>query len=332
MSVPHPPHAASADAPARARRASFALFAVTIIWGLTFVWMDQGLAAAEQQLGPGHLAAGIGVFLGVRFALAALVLAVCVPSSRALDREAWRGGAWLGGLLFAGFALQMYGLDGVTPAVSAFLTSLYVLFTALIDARLKHTGLRGTLVVGAVLATAGAALIRGPFFLHSAAEGAGFGLAELATVLCALVFAIHILATDHITRRSAPLPVTVTSFLVVVAGSAALVAIDAWNSGPVAPRDVLALCLTPAFAVPLVLSSLLASALAISLMNVFQRDLDPVRAAILYAIEPIWATIAAVSYGTDELGPWLWIGGGLLVAGNLVAEFGLTRSSRAMES
>jgi drug/metabolite transporter (DMT)-like permease len=78
-----------------------------------------------------------------------------------------------------------------------------------------------------------------------------------------------------------------------------------------------------------VLSSLLASALAISLMNVFQRDLDPVRAAILYAIEPIWATLAGIAYGTDELGRWLWIGGGLLVLGNLVAEFGLSHSARS---
>lgn len=312
----------------RARRAAAALFAVTIVWGLTFVWMDQGLAAAEQRFGAGHLAAGIGVFLGVRFALAALVLWLAVPRAREIDRAAWRGGAWLGGLLWAGFALQMFGLDGVTPAVSAFLTSLYVLFTALIDARLKRTGLRGALIAGALLATAGAALIRGPAFAAPDAAGAGVGLAVIATVLCALVFAIHILATDHVTRRVAPLPVTVTSFVFVVIGSGALVAFDAWSRGPVALHDVIGLCLTPAFALPLVLSSLLASALAISLMNVFQRDLDPVRAAILYAIEPIWATLAGVLYGTDELGRWLWIGGGLLVAGNLVAEFGLFRSGR----
>lgn len=326
------PHTAGETGSPRARRAAGALFAVTIVWGLTFVWMDQGLATAKVKLGDAHVAAGIGVFLSVRFALAALVLLACVPSSRALDRAAWLGGAWLGGLLFVGFALQMYGLDGVTPAVSAFLTSLYVLFTALMHARLEHTGLRGSLILGAVLATAGAALIRGPVFLPGQDAGLSVGVAELVTVLCAVVFAIHILATDHITRRIAPLPVTVTSFVVVALASLSLIALDAWIAGPISARSALELCLEPAFAWPLVLSSLLASALAISLMNVFQRDLDPVRAAILYAIEPIWATIAGIAYGTDELGRWLWIGGGLLVAGNLVAEFGLTRSSRSVRT
>jgi drug/metabolite transporter (DMT)-like permease len=57
-------------------------------------------------------------------------------------------------------------------------------------------------------------------------------------------------------------------------------------------------------------------------MNQFQRDLDPVRAAILFALEPIWTTLIAMLAGFGRPGLWLWIGGGALIAGNLIAEWG----------
>jgi drug/metabolite transporter (DMT)-like permease len=72
-----------------------------------------------------------------------------------------------------------------------------------------------------------------------------------------------------------------------------------------------------------------ATVLALSLMNVFQREIDPVRAAILYALEPIWATFAALIAGMDQLTPWLWVGGSVLLAGNLVAELGGRRQPSA---
>jgi len=311
------------ERPARQRRAVAALFLVTLIWGLTFVWMEEGLEAAEAQLGPGHRAAGLGTILVLRFGLAAVLLLACVPAARRLDRASWRGGLVLGGLLWAGFVLQMAGLYGVTPGVSAFLTSLYVIFTGLIQALVQRRALRLALVGGALLATAGAALIRGPAAYASDAHGVtGPWIGELLTVGSALVFAVHILATDRITRRVAALPVTVTSFAVVALASLPVVALDLGNPQPVGFAALCELAIAPAFLQPLLLSSVFASAVAISFMNLFQRDLEPFRAAILYALEPIWAACAAIFAGREELSAWLWIGGGLLLGGNLVAELG----------
>jgi len=61
----------------------------------------------------------------------------------------------------------------------------------------------------------------------------------------------------------------------------------------------------------------------------FQRELDPVRAAILYALEPVWTTLIALATGLGQPGMWLWIGGGALVAGNLIAEWGQIHDERA---
>ena len=39
--------------------------------------------------------------------------------------------------MLAGFVLQMIGIESVSPSVSAFLTSLYVVFTAILSVKIR---------------------------------------------------------------------------------------------------------------------------------------------------------------------------------------------------
>ena len=299
--------------------ALFALLVITVIWGWTFVWMKQGIVAGEVRFGAAGRTATIGLYLTLRFGLAALILPLVSPAARrGIDLEAWKGGAVIGGLLLAGFLFQMFGLQDVTPAVSAFLTSLYVLFTVFLMIAIQRRLPHGLVLAGALSATLGAAFVSGPPRLS-------FDLGEWLTVACAFIFALHILATDSITRRSAPMPVTLTTFVVVTAGSLATIA---WGfEGLPEPRlgALVELATTRAFAIPLILSSILATVLAISLMNSFQRKVEPVRAAILYALEPVWAALVAICVGLADPSPWLIFGGGALLAGNWIAELGAVR-------
>jgi len=292
-----------------------AILAVTVLWGWTFVWMKQAVLAGERVVGPRGLPAAIGLFMTLRFGLAAALMALWPAARRGLDRGAWCGGFVLGALLLVGFLLQMSGLAGVSPPVSAFLTSLYVLFTALLLWVRRKRPIGGWLALGALLATFGAGFIGGPPRLT-------FGLAEWLTIGCAFVFALHILATDAVTKRHSPLAVTLSSFAVVVAGSALTTAVGCTLDGGPSASGLVALVCSADFVVPLLLASLLATVLALTLMNLFQRELDPVRAAILYAVEPVWAVLIALCLGFAEADAWLGIGGTALLAGNLVAELG----------
>ncbi len=305
----------------RSRSAVIALFVVTLIWGGTFVWMKAGVEAVESKLGAGQLLLGVALFMSLRFGIAAICMFAFVPAARrGLDRAAWTGGFWIGVLLFGGFVLQMFGLDDVSPGVSAFLTSLYVVFTAILTAR---RGVRPALIAGVVLATLGAGIIRGrPEF--------AFSRGELLTVGCALVFAIHILVTDRVTKRVAPLPVTFTSFVVVALASLGLLAIALAASDSPTREQITDLCFSAQFLQPVLLSSILATVLALSLMNIYQREIEPVRAAIIYAFEPIWAAAIGIWAGMDEMTPYLWAGGIALLAGNLIAEIGQPARAREL--
>ena len=305
-------------------RAVVALLLVTFAWGWTFVWMKQALLAAQRVLGEGQTVASVGLFMLLRFALAAALLAFLPAARRGLDGRAWSGGFLIGGLLLGGFLLQMFGLEGVSPAVSAFLTSLYVLFTALLVAARRRKPMGWWLVCGALLATFGAGFISGPPQIH-------FSLSEWLTVGCGFIFALHILATEAVTKRVPPMPVTLTSFIWVSAGSAVTLLLGAGGEGP-GPRELLRLALDSGFLVPLLGSSIFATLLALTLMNLYQRELDAVRAAILYALEPIWAALIALSLGLADANGWLWIGGGALLLGNLLAELGPLLAARRRAS
>jgi drug/metabolite transporter (DMT)-like permease len=297
------------------RRATLALLFVTVLWGWTFVWMKEAVGAAERELGARGAVAGIGLFMALRFGLASLAMPLVPAARRGWTPGAWRGGALIGALLLAGFLLQMFGLRGVSPAVSAFLTSLYVLFTALALAARTRKPPSAALGLGALLATFGAGFIGGPPQIT-------FGLGEWLTVACAFVFALHILATDAVTQRESPMPVTLISFAVVALGAVATLAFGVTLDGGPGFEALVRLSRASDFWRPVLLSCALATVLALSLMNLYQRELDPVRAAIVYAIEPVWAAAIAIASGLERPTVWLWIGGGSLLAGNLVAELG----------
>jgi drug/metabolite transporter (DMT)-like permease len=299
-------------------RASLALLLVTMIWGATFVWMKQGGEAARALYGTGHDMKGIAVFLSIRFLLAAVLLYACSPASRKdlASRGPWIGGLILGTVLYVGFALQMRGLSDLSPATSAFLTSLYVGFTALMVVTIHRRGLNLWLTGGVVLASVGAAFISGP-------PQVSFDLPEWITVACALLFAVHILLTDRITKSVEPGPVTFTSFLVVGALAGISYPLASMCEPDASHRIALDVLRSWDFLKPLLLSCVLATVLALSLMNQFQRDISPVRAAIIYAIEPIWATLYSIMAGIGIEAPgWFLFGALALLLGNLVAELG----------
>ena len=308
--------------PPRSPRALAALLLVTILWGFTFVWMKQSLEAAARVFGGSAGSTAVLLYVSIRFLAAAAILAIWPKTRQGLDRGAWRSGIFLGALLAVGFLFQMLGLEKVTPPVSAFLTSLYVVFAAILTIALHKHRPHLPLIAGIVLATLGAGFIEGPPHLT-------FGLPEWLTVGCAAIFAVHIIATDRLTKAHPPLAVTLTSFIATGVVAAAGLGISLTRTGAPTHDQIRTLLHDAGFFVPLALATIFATVFALTLMNVFQRELDPVRASILYALEPIWTTIIAFFMGLGRPGFWLWIGGGALIAGNLIAELEIAAEKSA---
>ena len=290
------------------QQAAIGLFFVTLLWGGTFVWMKQAVNSLDDELTQYTTAGVVGVIVCSRFLIAFVaLLPFSSEARRALSsKEDWKGGLILGGLMLVGFVVQMIGIKSLDPSVSAFLTSLYVVFTAILSVKISDRKPTRTMVLGVGLATIGAGFIDGPPHIV-------WGLGELLTVICAFFFALHIIYTDRITKQLNPIAVTSTSFAVLVigAGSLALIASrdfrvfeSAWQTGVV---------------IPLICLGLFGSLACILMLNAFQRHLNPTHAAIIYSFEPVWATLYSWQQGLVDISIWLAMGL-LLLVGNIIVE------------
>ena len=290
------------------RQAVIGLFFVTLLWGGTFVWMKQAMNSLEVELDEYSKAGVVGVIVATRFLIAFVALLPFSSRARAAftSKEDWKGGLILGSLMLAGFVLQMIGIESVTPSVSAFLTSLYVVFTAILSVKISDRKPTRMMIAGVLLATLGAGFIDGPPHIV-------WGTGEILTVMCAFFFALHIIYTDSITKKLDPLAVTSTSFAVLVAGASIfaliasgdpMVAEVAWQDGVVVPL----LCL-----------GLFGSLACILMLNAFQKYLNPTHAAIIYSFEPVWATLYGWYEGMIDVSIWLTMGI-LLLIGNIIVE------------
>ncbi len=301
--------------------ATLALTVVCIFWGATFLWMKQGTDALQALHGHDRPAAIGALFLFWRFLLASVLMPVFVPRSlRRLDRAAWKWGFLLSLPFTAGFLLQIFGLTqpDLQPSQSAFLTSLYVVTTPILAALIyRRMPARGVLV-GVVLAVVGAAYIQGP-------PQGGLTIGAWATLGCAVTFGGHILLTDYGTRRADPLAITLVMFLCATLFCGMAVLVAPGGMGLIQPDALAATLQDPEVWRTLLLCATFASVLAISVLNRWQKELPPSRAAIVYTAEPVFASVISVLAGRDVVTWWLVFGATMILLANLVAEIGLIK-------
>lgn len=298
-------------APRQRKIAIAALLVVTSVWGATFIWMKQALNELQPEIETYGSNKVVGVLVAARFAIAAVVMFAFFPKARAALRqpEQWKGGAVLGGLMLVGFVTQMIGLDEINPAVSAFLTSLYVVFTALITILMTKSQPSRVLMFGVLLATFGAGFIQGPPHLT-------WGFGEALTVVCAVFFALHIIYTQKITQAMDPVGVTQTSFAVVALG-AVLMTLLLGGGRSMAEWDFV---FDDGVFLPVLCLGIGGSFFCLLLLNMYQRYLHPIQAAIIYAFEPVWATMYGLGLDLVDWSSWILLGGGALFLGNIVVE------------
>jgi drug/metabolite transporter (DMT)-like permease len=286
----------SAAARIDARRADAVLVSITAFWGVTFVVVKDAVALADPF-----------TFLALRFFLGAVLLTLV----------AWRGirgaplvraGAGLGVLLFIGFAAQTSGLQFTTPSRSAFLTGLSVLLVPFFSIAFHRRRPPPASLVGVAFAVCGLWALAGG---TSLGMPIGLGKGDELTLLCALAFALHITLIERLARKHAPAP---------------LVAVQLWTVAALAFFTLLVvgsrLVSTPALWSAVLITGVGGSAVALLLQAWAQARTTAVRAALVYALEPVFAAAYSVALGREQLGLRELLGGGFIMLGVLVSELG----------
>lgn len=304
------------------------LLLMTLIWGGTFAVIKGALADISPLL-----------MVGIRFILAAaLAWPILVRGGSGLESngietsqrryftpQTWLWGALIGLAMLAGYAGQTIGLKYTSVARSGFLTYSFALFVPFLQFVIlgKRPGWGNLLALMVVIW--GMSFITDPatgsltlaslsptriFGMTRDIMNGGLNKGDLFTLAGAVGYAFYVVLLDKGSRVCHPGALTVLQMLIC---------------------GVLALILVPFFEIPVLVISwrlagamfylvVLGSVVALALMNWFQRLLTPLRAVLIYAMEPIFAALIAWAFFASGMSVREMIGAALILCGIVVSD------------
>jgi drug/metabolite transporter (DMT)-like permease len=270
---------------------------VALVWGATFVIVKSALTEISAVF-----------FLALRFGIATACMALLFarPFRRAGSRavlRGLRGGAAAGVFLWAGYMLQTFGLKYTSAGKSGFVTGLYIVLVPVIGAVIYRRPPQISEVLGILAATAGLVLMTLPSL------ELGMNIGDALTIGCAVAFAFQLLLVGHYSQRENFEAVALGQ----IASAALLSAVSliaeppkaVWNSNVI-------------FA--LLLTSIFATAIAFALQTWAQQYTTATRTALLFALEPVFALLTAVSIGGERFTLTALLGAALILGGILLVE------------
>jgi drug/metabolite transporter (DMT)-like permease len=279
------------------------LLLVTVIWGTTFVAVKSALRDAPPLL-----------FVGLRFALAFVTAATLRPLLSSQRESAplapaspgsGKAGILLGAVLAAAYAAQTLGLAVTTPARSAFVTGLNVALVPFWSWCLARRRPGAFPLLGLVLAVGGLWCLTTP-------QGGSWTRGDSWTVLCALLFALHVVLLTGAGARYDP-----ARLLVIQLGVAAALCL-----GAAAVLEPIRFRWSLRLLAALALTAWLATILTTWLQLKLQPRVGAARSAVIFAAEPLFAALFSWMVIGERLSAAAWAGGALIVAGMLLSEIG----------
>ena len=252
------------------------------------------------------------VFQTARFAVGAVTLAAVYRREGLALRSHARGVLVVGTILAAGNSFQSAALLLIPPARAAFLTSLCVPLTPLLDSIRARALPPPEAVLAAAAAAAGTVLLTG------GAQGGGWHLGDSLMICCAVLFACHFVTLNIYATPEGYKTIALGQMLVTTVLSLAIVPLDFPPRARATPYLVGAVFLTGFFA----------TGVAFAAVTWAQSHLSASRTAIISATEPLFASLAALLVDGDTLGAQAIGGGALIIASILISSCDLRQLRR----
>ncbi len=164
--------------------ADFGLLIVAAVWGGGFIAVKDALDTMSPFL-----------LMAYRFTIAAMIVYIFFKRKMGkITKEDFKGGFYIGLVLFIAFAFQTIGLKYTTASKQGFLTAIYCVLVPIMYwiVYKKIPGIK--VFIGSILTIIG-------IYLVSMHEAISFSIGDGLTLICAIFFAIHILLLEYYTKK-----------------------------------------------------------------------------------------------------------------------------------
>lgn len=271
------------------RSARFLLFLTAAIWGFAFV---------AQRAGMDHM--GPMVFNTIRFGLGSIIL---YPIFRKhLNRQFLKQAVFAGSILFAGAALQQWGVVYTTAGKAGFITGLYIVFVPLLGLFTRHKEGK-KLWAGILLSLAGL------WFLSFSQGFRSVNPGDVLVLAGAVMWALHVRLIGRYAQRyhAGGFAVVQFSTVAILSAVAALILRESWGG-------------IKEGWLPLAYSGFLSVGIAFTIQIFAQKKVKPAPAAMIMSLEAVFAAIGGCFILRETLTPPELAGAALMFAGMIIAQ------------
>ena len=267
-------------------RGNILLFITAFIWGTAFVAQRQGVEILDPC-----------TYNGIRsfFGCMALMPVILFMDFKAKKNNTYvkdnpkllaLGGIVCGVILFIASTVQTAALIEADEGKAGFMTALYLIIVPILGIFIGKK-IRPVVWLCVVFATLG-------LYFLCVKEGTSFSFdkSEILLLLCALIFAFHIMAVDYFSPRLNGVKLSFIQFLVV--GLISLVYIVLIDKPQMS--DIIK-C-----AFPIIYAGVFSSGIAYTLQIVAQKDTEPAVASIIMSMESLFALLARIVVSGNQPG------------------------------
>ena len=276
------------------------LVLVTVIWGGGFVASDMAL----ESLTPFQI-------MTVRFLMAAVLMGlISFRSLNHITKEEIRAGGLMGVALFAAFSLQIIGLQYTTPSKNAFLTALNVVIVPFIAFLVLKKKIPGKVLIGAVMAVVGVALL-------SLDGDLSLSIGDLLTLLCAVGFAFQIFFTGEFVKKYRA---TVLNFLQMATAfllSVIFMVVSGQTEFQVTAQGWLSV----------IYLGVVSTTICYLLQTACPKYVDETKAAIIRSMESVFGTLFSMLILHEVLTLRMFAGCGIILAAVIIANLSETEGN-----
>ncbi|MHB1394295.1 MAG: DMT family transporter [Clostridia bacterium] len=274
-------------------RADLMLLMITVFWGASYILTKLALDALQ----PFNLTA---VRFIIAFIVAALVFYKHILKS---DKTTIKYALILAVILLGVFITMTFGLQYTTASNAGFLISLTVVFIPILSSVFLKQRIEKKVLIGVCIAPIGIALLT----LNSQLSVSG---GDILCILCALLFAIHVVATGVFTQKVDSIALGVLQ-LGFVGLFSLLVSMF---------TETVKLPNTTVSWVSILSLSILCTAVGYIVQTTAQQYTSATHTGLILSLEPVFSAIFAFAVLGEILAPKGYAGAAILLFSVLIAE------------
>lgn len=272
--------------------ADFALIIATVIWGSSFFIIKDQIKTLEPV-----------TLVAYRFLLATFLFGIFLRAKKIKLFENWRRGFLLGLFLAVMYLTQTISMRYTSASNSALLTGTAVLFLPIISLVFFHKLPHLFRIFAGILA------LRGLWILTGGLNDFNFG--DFLNLVTALSVAVHLLLVDRFVKTTQNIMALNFQQLLVTTVVAFLMALGFQDS-------LVVETLSGLYAI--LYLGVFATALTIATQLIAQKYTKPMKVALIFTLEPVFAVYFAWLFGGEILTQNKIFGGALIVIAMLISE------------